>query len=1377
MPLRRSPATVQVSSTAIAVPTVMVPTGLCAVMRTMLWHRYTLRVHTSLCVGLVLLTGLGLALSVSLVFHHTALIPYAHAETMAMAPSSALAAGIEAYEKGFMQEAIPLFEQAVAAQPSDPTTHLWLARALQKQGGAENTARAIQAFRQVLQLDPQNVEALTTLGEVLTWDMATRQEGVAMLKRAFELNPSKPEAAKALVQVMIWEQRFEEALPYAQQVHPMLAQDKAWLKQYALILTQTHHYPEALQIYENQLNVRDTHDLSVLENYALILWYAGRKQEAQALYGSLMGQVNRLTGTMKGVHLLALSGLAYAMNDYASSYETDRMVIGMYPKLNHPNVQLRMARSLTHMGRYPEAMAIYQALYQRGELESYAKLEYAMLLLDMKIPEAEWPESNLVRKLYQEVASQPVTNTGVLMSLARLADAVGEPFQVSWRYYEQAMDMSQNDPSMIHEAANFLKSQGNHPELNLAPYFQALLQRCPNDVEIQLALAEYLSWNEATRDESIKMMAGILASHPDQQAEIERLVAENVQWLQPSASMIPYLRTLEGYYPNNPHIKMVLAKSYLQPGGNADMGFQMLQQLHEQYPTDESMTKAYIEALMSTKGLHRKAALRYLGALVESCPSDYELKMKYAQMLIYDRQYPRAIALVDEVLAQNPADPRAISLRGYAMLWSGRKFEARDFLEDARSTVPNQPLLLVTLARVYREIGRFDKAMILLEEVHRLRPVQPPGVVVHQEGIPIRQETPQNAPDTPNMDGMQPALDQSTLPTTLRNTSSIQKQPSQALLQALAHSHSMSDVSLVPTGIDRTDWQLASYEREKPVYRNTYTRVVSQPPAAGAALSSKQGRVKPTGTTPVASKTLVTLTLQPNRAVGNPSYAATVRPALASGTTQATSKQLQQLVHHTDSLENNLEMLDALQVQTKRDIQKLSRRVEGLSVGHEDAMHLNSQHSIAEEVHAQNMTSRLSIAVQESTAVTEPLALTMYDDAPVSDMDVMVAEEVERLSQEMNLSMRPTLRAGYVYSKQEGGNAPATIGDVSDRTFNMRTSGVQSQLSFSMTPRLRLRGGVSPRRIYLPDRNLDPRSTWSYQYALGYTYKKSDKWTWDGDLAFTNFTQPGNVNVTGQQTFNYDFNDTWHTNFGFRRTAVDSSLLSFAGQRGRTLGNVWNDQVVGQARDNTVFLGLNATPNRFWDMGLGYEFGWITGHEMPTNFRNQVNGTVGFTLPILDTHSMRLGANTSWMGYTKDSTVGFYQLMGVPGSGSPVSDPILGTGVPVGTRFGGYFSPQSFFTIGGRADLAGSFFKKRIEYKLGGGIGFQGAASRLDNVENTNVFTANAQGLLMWNITEWLGLYGNAEYQMAGDLYNRFRWGAGAVIRPNWRAVTPVIKP
>ncbi|MFM7469238.1 MAG: tetratricopeptide repeat protein, partial [Vampirovibrionales bacterium] len=327
----------------------------------------------ALCWSVVVATALGVAYGVAFSNDPHQSLFSAYAEALPMAPSSALAAGIEAYEKGYMQEAIPLFEQAIAAQPSDPTPHLWLARALQKQGGADNTARAIQEFRQVLQVDPNNVEALSTLGEVLTWDMTTRPEGITMLKRAYELDPNKPDAAKALVQVMIWEQRFDEALPYAQHIHPMLAQDKAWLKQYALILTQTHHYPEALAIYENQLNVRDTHDLSVLENYALILWYAGRKQEAQALYGSLMGQVNRLNGTMKGVHLLALSGLAYAMNDYASSYETDRMVIGMYPKLNHPNVQLRMARSLTHMGRYPEAMAIYQALYQRGELESYAK--------------------------------------------------------------------------------------------------------------------------------------------------------------------------------------------------------------------------------------------------------------------------------------------------------------------------------------------------------------------------------------------------------------------------------------------------------------------------------------------------------------------------------------------------------------------------------------------------------------------------------------------------------------------------------------------------------------------------------------------------------------------------------------------------------------------------------------------------------------------------------------------------------------------------------------------------------------------------------------------------------------------------------------------
>src|SRR6185503_19105299 len=102
-------------------------------------------------------------------------------------------------------------------------------------------------------------------------------------------------------------------------------------------------------------------------------------------------------------------------------------------------------------------------------------------------------------------------------------------------------------------------------------------------------------------------------------------------------------------------------------------------------------------------------------------------------------------------------------------------------------------------------------------------------------------------------------------------------------------------------------------------------------------------------------------------------------------------------------------------------------------------------------------------------------------------------DDLSNLEKGLTNDLRPMLRGGFLYT-QRNGNATTT---------RLSSWGFPNQLSFSLTPQIRLRGGVSPTRYYLPQ-GKDPSSNWGTEYSLGGTVKYWDRLTLDGDFAITN---------------------------------------------------------------------------------------------------------------------------------------------------------------------------------------------------------------------------------------------------------------------------------
>src|SRR5439155_600250 len=136
----------------------------------------------------------------------------------------------------FIAKAVPCFELATRQNPQNEMAFLWLARATQKQGTAADMVRAKAAYQKVLAINPNNLEALSSLGEMWSWDPAMRGEAIGLLKHAHSLNSNDAKVSKSLAEALFWQGNAADALQYANPIADLYRNDHKWMGEYAQML-------------------------------------------------------------------------------------------------------------------------------------------------------------------------------------------------------------------------------------------------------------------------------------------------------------------------------------------------------------------------------------------------------------------------------------------------------------------------------------------------------------------------------------------------------------------------------------------------------------------------------------------------------------------------------------------------------------------------------------------------------------------------------------------------------------------------------------------------------------------------------------------------------------------------------------------------------------------------------------------------------------------------------------------------------------------------------------------------------------------------------------------------------------------------------------
>ncbi|NER78366.1 MAG: tetratricopeptide repeat protein, partial [Leptolyngbya sp. SIO1D8] len=263
----------------------------------------------------------------------------------AIAQASSIQAGYEFLERGWVDDAIRQFQQAVQQQPQSVNARLGLAIAYQRAGQDDN---AWQAYQQVLNLEPNNRQALAAIGELGGYRSEWQATGIEALTTLLEVAPQDQSARAQRALLLGYQGRFVEAIADYEIVlvaNPNLAT----LRDAAQIYTYSGNYSQALILFERYLATGEPLTEGAVTAYAQALQEAGRSAEAIEILN------RQLQAAPDSIQLRSALAVAYQSNQ-----QTEEALQVLAPLSDRPEAVLPRARALSQIARQSGNTALYQ---------------------------------------------------------------------------------------------------------------------------------------------------------------------------------------------------------------------------------------------------------------------------------------------------------------------------------------------------------------------------------------------------------------------------------------------------------------------------------------------------------------------------------------------------------------------------------------------------------------------------------------------------------------------------------------------------------------------------------------------------------------------------------------------------------------------------------------------------------------------------------------------------------------------------------------------------------------------------------------------------------------------------------------------------------
>lgn len=665
---------------------------------------------------------------------------------IAQTTPTAIKEGYVLLNRGWVNDAIASFQQALRSSPNSIEARLGLAIAYQRAGQDSN---AWQTYQQVLQQDPRNQTALKAIGQLGSYRPEWQARGIEALTVLLQLTPNDTDSRAQRALLYGYQGRFAAAIADYQLVLSTNPKPDALLNA-AQVYAYSGNYGESVNLFERYQNTGKIIPDRAITAYALALRQTGENEQAIQLLKTRLAQHQQLDATT--IELRAALAVAYQMNNQSELANTV-----LAPLSNRPEAALPLARSLSAMARYTgdeatyrEAIGLYQqVLQQTTHPSSGLVVEAADVMSEVPAYRGE------ALSLYQQAVQQQPNNSGLQIKQLILLNQMGRVSRSELIQKLQALSQPLPDqPSEKQLIAQALQ-QLDPPEPDLLPIYQELVKTGVNVPFLNYRIAQILIQNNQLDAARLALMTyqGTPAGAKDLAtelllAEIERQenklndAAERYDQLiarKPSeAVMVNALRGLAGIR---------------QAQGRSDDALQIYEQILSQFPQATwaqlgktslayqskriSLSDAEI-VLNQWLAAQPEATPPELFSLVGVLPPDPKREALYNRLLEAQpnnlailRRYVQVLAMRDpqearprlnQILQAHSQDPAFYWLKGELAQTLGNLNEAAAAYQTILQQQPNDVDALLALGGVRFQQRRYREAESIYKRVATLKP-------------------------------------------------------------------------------------------------------------------------------------------------------------------------------------------------------------------------------------------------------------------------------------------------------------------------------------------------------------------------------------------------------------------------------------------------------------------------------------------------------------------------------------------------------------------------------------------------------------------------------------------------------------------------------
>ena len=371
--------------------------------------------------------------------------------------------------------------------------------------------------------------------------------------------------------------------------------------------------------------------------------------------------------------------------------------------------KLQIAETPGHMKSYLLMSQIYL------EFGEYAKAVEIMLLAVAKDPQN--PEvTKFMNKILPAWEKSRPSSDDLSELYLTLAHAYAQPksYGKAIEYYKKYLQVKPQDYKIRLEYARTLSWAKYYAAS--AEEYQKYLKKNPQERKIMMELANVYYWkfDLFSAEQELKK---ILLIDPRNIEALLLLGIMNEQQSRFAKAKGQYLQVLE-ISKNNKQAKDGLErirklearveeqrtsagmKKYIEETKDYTLYLTLANQLYyEKGPTDEEA------------GTNKEDALKYYRLYLEKYPEDYETKLRFAEILSWERQYEESLSLYREYLAKYPAEHQIRLDMVKILTWKNDYLPALKELDIIQAVEPSFSDVYLVRANIYQSKGEYNKAL------------------------------------------------------------------------------------------------------------------------------------------------------------------------------------------------------------------------------------------------------------------------------------------------------------------------------------------------------------------------------------------------------------------------------------------------------------------------------------------------------------------------------------------------------------------------------------------------------------------------------------------------------------------------------------------